>query len=358
MKIGLGLYRHMLTDDNFRFARQAGATDIVAHLTNYFAGGPRLPGQGEQGWGAATGEREIWSLEGLRSLRDAVAGHGLRLAALENFDPALWYDVLLAGPMRDEQIATIQQIIRDMGEVDIPVMGYNFSIAGVWGWKQGPFARGGAESVGLVPEDANKDSPIPNGTVWNMVYDPHAPEGFLEPVSHEELWARLRYFLDAVVPVAEKAGVILAAHPDDPPMPTLRGQARLVFQPRYYDQLFALHPSESNRAELCIGSVAEMTEGDLYEDVERWAAANKVGYVHMRNVIGKVPDYREVFIDEGSVDIPRVMQILARNGFEGVIIPDHTPQLHCGAPWHAGMAYAIGYMRANLQLIERGIRFN
>ena len=38
MKIGLGLYRESLTPDNFRFARQAGATHIVAHLTNYFRG--------------------------------------------------------------------------------------------------------------------------------------------------------------------------------------------------------------------------------------------------------------------------------------------------------------------------------
>ena len=67
---------------------------------------------------------------------------------------------------------------------------------------------------------------------------------------------------------------------------------------------------------------------------------------------GKVPYYRETFIDDGDIDMIRVLQILKRNEYSGVLIPDHTPQMSCSAPWHAGMAYALGYLRAALQRIE------
>ena len=354
MKLGLGLYKHMLTSENYAFARQCSATHLVVHLANYFANSPKLPGQSDVGWGVSTGDREIWSKDGLARLKKEINEAGLELAAIENFDPAHWYDVLLGGPHRDEQLEFIKQIIRNMGEVGIPVMGYNFSIAGVAGWSEGPFARGGAMSVGFVEAEAKSLDPLPKGTIWNMRYDDNAPPGTVPPVDHETLWNNVRAFLEAILPVAEQAGVQLAAHPDDPPMPTIRGHARLVYQPRYYDKLFADNPSPANRAELCIGSVSEMSEGDIYEHVESWARNNRIGYVHLRNVRGKVPNYHEVFIDEGDVDIPRILEILHRNGFEGTVIPDHTPQLTCGAPWHAGMAFALGFMRAELNRLEKG----
>jgi len=356
MKIGLGLYRHMLVDENFRFAKQCGVTDIVAHLTDYFSDQPRLPGSEDGTWGYANAGISDWTRAGLRQLKDRINAHGLQLAALENFNPAHWHDVLLGGPKRDAQLDFIRDVIRDMGAVGIPVMGYNFSIAGVWGWRRGPFARGEAESVGLIENDELLGVPIPKGTVWNMVFDRNAPEGCLETVDGDRLWQNLEYFLNAVLPVAEEAGVTLAAHPDDPPLPTMRGHARLVYQPRFYDKLFSLRSSHANRAELCIGSLAEMSEtNDIYADVERWSRENRVGYVHLRNVKGKVPSYREVFIDEGDVDVLRIVSILKSSGFSGVVIPDHTPQLSCEAPWHAGMAFALGYMNAAFKVagVER-----
>jgi mannonate dehydratase len=63
-----------------------------------------------------------------------------------------------------------------------------------------------------------------------------------------------------------------------------------------------------------------------------------------------------VFVDEGDVDMLRLLKILHTNGYEGVLIPDHTPQMTCAAPWHAGMAYAMGWMRAAMTAIERGFQ--
>jgi mannonate dehydratase len=190
------------------------------------------------------------------------------------------------------------------------------------------------------------ETPIPNGMVWNMVYDPDAPAGSIGTVTQEQLWTRLEVFLRRILPVAEAAGVVMAAHPDDPPMPTLRGTARLVFQPRIYQDLFDRVPSPNNKAELCIGTLTEMSEGGVYEAVDRYSKAGKVAYIHLRNVRGKVPDYNEVFVDEGDLDVPRVLRILHANGYQGVVTPDHTPVMTCPAPWHAGMAFQLGYLKA------------
>jgi mannonate dehydratase len=344
----------MLTRENFRFARQAGATHVIAHLVDYFSGGGTekrddQPTGNEKGWGRAGDPESLWTLEELKSLRREIEAEGLRLEAIENFDPAHWHDVLLDGPKRSAQMENVKTLIRRVGEAGIPVMGYNFSIAGVAGRVTGPFARGGAESVGM---DGPFDDPMPAGTVWNMVYDPDAPAGTLPSITHEELWRRLGDFLSEALPVAEKTGVRLAAHPDDPPVPFLRGQPRLVYQPAHYQKLIDMHSSPSNMLEFCIGSIAEMTEGDVYETVDRYSRQGKVAYVHLRNIKGKAPNYRETFIDDGDVDMLRVLRILKTNGFDGVLIPDHTPQMACDAPWHAGMAYALGYMRAALQAME------
>jgi len=355
MKLGLGLYSHMLTPENYRFARQCGCTHVVAHLVDYFNQGvdnerENQPTGGPRGWGRAGDPNRIWTFEELQALKQQVNAEGLELAAIENLDPAHWHDVLLGGPKKQEQLHNVTTIIRNIGRAGIPVLGYNFSIAGVAGRTRGPYARGGAVSVGMEGMDT---SPIPRGMVWNMVYDSHPAEGTLSTFTHEQLWQRLKDFLDAVIPVAEEAGVTLAAHPDDPPVDMLRSQPRLVYQPQLYQKLLDLKPSSRNALEFCVGSLAEMTEGDIYQVVDHYSRQGKVAYVHLRNVRGKAPHYRETFIDEGDVDMIRVLRMLKNNGFEGVIIPDHTPQMECKAPWHSGMAYALGYIRAVLQEIER-----
>lgn len=352
MKLGLGLYRHMLTRENYRFARQAGATHIVAHLVDYFRGGEHAheedqPTGTDHGWGMA-GEGDLWTVDELVALRREMEAEGLKFEAIENFDPAHWYDILLDGPRKEEHLENVKTLIRRVGEAGIPIIGYNFSIAGVAGRTTGPYARGGAPAVGM---DGPYDLPMPRGMAWNMVVDASAQAGVAPVATHAELWNRLENFLREVLPVAEDAGVVLAAHPDDPPMPTIRGQPRLVYQPHLYQRLLDCAPSPSNMLEFCVGTLAEMTEGDIYEVVETYSRQQKLGYVHLRNVVGKVPNYKESFIDDGDVDVLRVLAILHRNGFDGIVIPDHAPQMSCSAPWHAGMAYAMGYIRAGMKML-------
>lgn len=351
MRLGLGLYRHMLTPEYYDFAVQAGCTHVIIHLVDYFRKGVANPrsnqptGEKYAPWGVAGDPGSLWTVEEMRAARLAIESAGLTLAGIENLDPGHWYDVLLDGPRRAEHIENVKTIVRRMGAAEIPILGYNFSIGGVCGRVMGPFGRGRAISVGMDgPAD---DVPLPKGTVWNMVYEDSA-FGVLPPISHDELWRRFAQFLEEVIPVAEQAGVRLALHPDDPPMPTMRCQPRLVYQPLMYQRVLDLMPSRNNALEMCVGTLAEMTEGDVYDAVDRYSRQGKVAYVHLRNVKGKVPNYRETFIDEGDVDMVRILSILKQNGFDGVIIPDHVPQMSCPAPWHAGMTHTLGYMAGAL----------
>jgi mannonate dehydratase len=358
MKIGLGLYRTLLTPENLRFAKQAGCTHIVAHLPGQFnRGGSKFitSDNAKAGFGISDADDPIWTYEGLRDLKQMVNDAGLELEALENFMPSHWYDVLLDGPKRDEQMDHIKEIVRNVGRLGIPTMGYCFTLAGVWGRSESRSARGEARSVGFQNP---QQEPIPGGMVWNMVYDVDRfnradPNDVVAPVSHEEIWDRYQRFLAEMLPVAEEAGVNLAFHPDDPPLPTLRNTARLVTRGDHFQRVLDLHPSPAHQIEFCVGTISEMAETDVYETVERYSRAGKIAYVHFRNVQGKVPYYHEMFVDDGDTDMMRVLQILHKNGFDGVLIPDHTPLLECDAPWHAGMAYALGWLKAALTLIER-----
>lgn len=358
MKLGLGLYRHMLNDDYFSFAVQAGCSHVIVHLVDYFRQGESNPlqnqptGDKDKPWGVAGDPNRLWTAAELTALRQRIEAAGLKLEGIENLDPAHWHDILLDGPKRAQHIGNVKATLRAMGEAGIGTLGYNFSLAGVCGRIRGPFARGGAESVGM---NGPVETPIPNGMVWNMIYDPNAPAGELPPITHDELWRRLQRFLEEVLPVAEQAGVRLAAHPDDPPLPTMRRQPRLVYQQAMYQRLIDISPSPGNQLEFCLGTLAEMTEGDLYETVEQYSAQKRVAYVHFRNVHGKVPYYHETFIDDGDIDMLRILAILHRNGFDGVLIPDHSPQMTCSAPWHAGMAHTLGFMRAAITAVERGL---
>src|SRR4029078_8881339 len=207
MKLRLGLYRHMLTREIFQFARQAGATHIVAHLVDYFqsdrSGTHDQPTGADQGWGRGGDPHHLWTVDALVARRDEVNSSGLELEAIENFDPAHWYDILLDGPRKREHFENIKTIIRHVGEAGIPIIGYNFSTAGVCGRVKAPFARGGAFSVGM---DGPFDTPMPRGMAWNMIYDPNAAVGIEPAATHDVLWRRLSEFLDEVLPVAEKAG--------------------------------------------------------------------------------------------------------------------------------------------------------
>src|ERR1041385_7430780 len=132
MKLGLGLYRHQLNADHYRFAKQCGCTHLVIHLVDYFRSShSNLPGDqpcgDDSGWGLAGDPNRLWTVEELVALRNSIEAEGLKLEAIENFDPAHWHDILLDGPLKRAQFESVKTIIRNIGKAGIPIMGYNFS---------------------------------------------------------------------------------------------------------------------------------------------------------------------------------------------------------------------------------------
>jgi mannonate dehydratase len=348
MRVGLTLSGKLLSEEGARFARQLGVEDVVVHLVDYGRNADNAAYH-EGGVGPINGDCigvPLWSYEDMAGIVRMLSRHGLRVAAMENLSPNFWSDILLDGPNKRAQMEGLKKLVRDAGRAGIPVIGYNFSIAGVWGWQRERVARGGATTAVFALDEIDAERPIPDGMVWNMRYRDAVPGAPVVSVSEAELWERLEWFLKELVPVAEEAGVRLAAHPDDPPVARLRGSARLVNSHEKYDRLLDLVPSAANALEFCIGSLQEMREGDIYETTRRFARSGAIAYVHFRNVRGKVPAYVESFVDDGDVDMAEIVRVLRDEEFDGVLVPDHVPELDCPAPWHAGHAYTVGYMRA------------
>ncbi len=332
IRLGIGLTAERINDDDLRFVRQLGVTHVVAHT-------PKVPGNG------------FWELDGLRELKKYVNSHGLELEALENFPILHWHQVLLGRAGRDQQIANVQKTVRNMGKAGIPIMGYYFSLASVWGHWRAYNSGGGRGDAGIKSFDYSrvKDAPqLPNGELWGVKYDP-AATGTLGEVSQEEMWARLEYFLRRVIPVAEEAGVRMGAHPDDPPVPVLRGTGRLLVSHAAMRRFADLIPSKNHGFEFCQGTVTEMG-GSVYDAIRFFSERKKIFYVHFRNVRGEFPtNFDETFIDEGDVDMLKCLRIYKETGYEGILIPDHSPRVTAPGPWHAGIAFTLGYIRAAMQ---------
>src|SRR5215211_5807909 len=152
MRVGLSLSGDNLSEDGAAFAAQLGVTDVVVHFNDYSAGPgaePYLTGEAVGPLLRDCGNVALWDYETMADAVNLLARHGLRIAAVENFSPAFWSDILLDGPSRAVQMEGLKRLVRDAGRAGIPAIGYNFSIAGVWGWRKRRAARGGAMTVAV-----------------------------------------------------------------------------------------------------------------------------------------------------------------------------------------------------------------
>jgi len=320
MKLGLGAI-HELDDATLQFARQLGVGNIIVHT-------PELRGDG------------FWEFRDLLMLRTRVEAAGLRLYAIENVPRDFYDKVRLGLPGRDEQIENVRKTIRNIGRAGIPVLGYDFMLVGVWRTGYSPQGRGGAKV-----------------TIYDHELAKRAPTFEMGEFDDETMWANYTYFLEAVVPVAEEEGVMLALHPDDPPVPSIAGTARIFRSIEAYKRVIEIVPSPANGLEFCQGTVAEMchTPDEVYDAIRYFVSRNKIAYVHFRSVDSTVPRFAETFIDEGRIDMLKAMRAYHDAGFEGVLIVDHTPGMVGDTRWgHRGRAYAIGYMKALIKCVRAG----
>jgi mannonate dehydratase len=318
-------------DRRWVIARQMGVRHAIAKLA------PEI-----------TGRQAPWDRASLEAaVADYHAG-GFEIVGLEGdqFDMSR---IKLGLPGRDEDIDRYRALLENMGACGISLLCLNFMV-GI-GWYRTRTAipvRGGALVTGFSAEEAEALGPTEAGSV-----------------SHQRVWDNFAYFVRAVAPTAERAGVKLGLHPDDPPVPSLRGIARILTSADAMAEAIAIADSPAVGLTFCQGSFATMGE-DVVALVHRFA--DRIVFIHVRDVTGHSASFAETFPDEGQTDMAAVFRAYNAIGFDGPIRPDHAPAMD-GDPRHDGpvagtnvgyeangMIFTVGYMKG--LMATHSVRFD
>jgi len=282
-------------------------------------------------------EVDRWDAETLSSVRNRVEQAGLKLAAIENLPQSLYEKAILGLPGRDEELERVCQAIRNMGVAGIPLVSYRWTSP--WDRQSEVVFRGRGDAVVSGYDEARP---------------PRTSSSVEQKVTAEAVWDNLTYFLERVIPVAEKAGVKLAIHPDDPPVPSLGGVARIFHDVGGLTRLFERVPSPYHGLDLCVGTLATMPGADVIETIREFGANKRIFMVHLRNPRGTMPSFRDGFLDEGDVDMLEALRALQSTGFCGPIRAACPPEMVGDTVWgHKARALDVGYLRALLESVER-----
>ena len=341
MRVALGQFNEM-TEEKLVYARQLGVKGVQMNMIR-----SSIPGD------------QRWEYADLAALQERAAGHGLRLEAIENVPTRFYHKVMLGLPGREEQVEHYRQTIRNLGRAGIPILGHHFMPNSVWRTPSRA-GRGGARVTAFGQEEVDAGvvtAQLDRTALGDRELVEALEEAGRRGIGEEEMWGNYAYFLRAVLPAAEEAGVRLALHPDDPPVPSLGGIARLFRSVEAFKRAEQLADgSPAWGLDLCLGCCSEMPGGaaNVRAMIEHFGPRGRIFYVHFRDVQGSVPDFAECFIGEGNYDPAEIMLLLKRNGFTGFLLDDHVPHMIDDTDWnHRGRAHAIGYMQGLLAMIGR-----
>ena len=287
-----------------------------------------------------TGPPVPWNEDEIRHGIDRLAEAGLKpFNAMFGLSP----NIRFGRPGRDEDIEKVITTIRLAGRVGLPVMEYNFyAHRVVEGYHEAP-GRGGSSLTAFDYERIKDLPPLPGEEAHSL----------------DEMWDNVTYYLRAVVPAEEEAGVRLALPPNDPPAPVSRGSGQIMSTVEGWKKLVAIVPSPSNGITWDCGVTRELGH-DPVETCRYFATRDCINHMHFRNVRMREPnvDYTEVWLDEGEVDMFAVMRELVDQKYPRLIYPEHPPLMDADGerPFpglssgrYTGFAYTVGYARAMLQ---------
>jgi len=281
-------------------------------------------------------------LEDLLEIKKKIETQGLKLLGIEGFLPI---EKIKTGTDSDgAELELMKQLVVNMGKAGVPLICYNFMAGTDWvRTRLDAPERGGAQVTAFRLADAEKAVSLNDDR--EAISD--------QAIDTVELWKNLEAFLEEIIPVAEQAGVVLAMHPDDPPIAEFRGKQRIMNSPENFERLMSLIDHPSNAICFCLGSFVAMGLGteEIQQTIHR--LGKRIAYVHFRDVRGTPEDFVETFHDNGPTDMPAVVRTLREVGFDGPMRPDHVPQYEGEFDLEPGYTmlgrlFAFGYIRGLL----------
>jgi mannonate dehydratase len=317
-------YFYGLQERKMQLSRQMGITGAVSPSSPSIAGLHDL---------------KPWEYDALLAVKNTYEKYGLRWKVLEGTPPLDKAKLGVDG--KDEQIDNFITLMQNLKRIGLDTICYNWMP--VISWARTDFekpGRGGA-LVTAFNYDRIKNLPL---TEYGEVTD-------------ETMWKNMEYFLKAVVPEAEKNGIKLALHPDDPPVPKIRGIARIMRTADAFKKLIELYPSPNNGLTLCQGTFATMGE-DIPEVIKYFGKRNKIFFVHFRDIRGDKWNFEETFHDEGKTDMYKAMKTYFEVGFNGPMREDHVPTVAGDSNEHPGYSeygtlFAMGYIKGLIQAASK-----
>lgn len=318
------------SDEYTTFMRQLGLADVVA--------------------GPPPSDTGVIELDGLERRREYFESRGLRWDVIENLPNLDYHEIMFGLEGRDRQVDNVCHSIENVGRAGIGTLQYGWMLVGGIRTEYSPTGRGGAryprfdQAVADRAPVAAMDWLGPGRSVY-----PHVPD---RDLSADEVWDNLTWFLERIVPVAESAGVRLALHPEDPPIPSYLGVARIIINWQAMQRLVDTVPSPSNGIGFCMGTVATMADVDVVAAIRHFGGLDRIFFAHFRNPRGRVPSFDEVFPDEGDIDMPEAVRAWRDVGYTGVIRIDHCPGVVGDTRAERSFAYQVGYLKGLVQALS------
>ena len=243
---------------------------------------------------------------------------------------------------RDEDIERFITLMKGLSEIGVDTLCYNWMPVISWARTDNERRSRGGSRVTAFDAEAIADTSLTE-------YGAFTPE---------TLWANLAYFLNAVVPEAERYGIKLALHPDDPPVDQIRGIPRIMTSVEAFQRMLDLYPSPNNGITFCQGSSASMGDLDIPAAIRLFGERGAIHFVHFRDVRGHTTNFEETWHDDGKTDMHAAMQAYYDVGFRGPLRPDHVPTVVGDSNEHPGYStmgtlFAIGYIRGLMEAVAK-----